>query len=101
MLYINTLNIEAKLLKYRLLLTSLIYYAALVLIPWNKWRYIKANLISLELLKAKTKVKALWDNDYTHLLVDSVLEGVSKVSFNEAVVSLIYYIYFRHRLIFI
>jgi len=32
----NALNAKAKLLKYRLLLTSLIYFAALVLVPWNK-----------------------------------------------------------------
>ena len=36
MLKTNTLNAQAKLLKYRLLLTLLVYFAALVLVPWNK-----------------------------------------------------------------
>ena len=52
----NTLNAVAKLLKYRLLLTSLVYFAALVLVPWNKWLYMEANLTLAELVKAKSKV---------------------------------------------
>jgi hypothetical protein len=56
MLKINTLNAQAKLLKYRLLLTLLIYFAILVLVSWNKWRYIKFNLIPAKLIKARSKV---------------------------------------------
>ena len=36
MLKTNTLNAQAKLLKYRLLLTLPVYFATLVLVPWNK-----------------------------------------------------------------
>ena len=56
MLKINTLNAQAKLLKYRLLLTLLVYFAALVLVPWNKWRYIESNLTPVKLVKARSKV---------------------------------------------
>jgi len=56
MLKTNTLNVEAKLLKYRLLLTLLIYFAILVLVLWNKWRYMESNLTPAELVKAKSKV---------------------------------------------
>lgn len=43
-LQINTINADAKLLKYRLLLTSPVYYAAVVLIPWMKWEYFEEHL---------------------------------------------------------
>ena len=56
MLKINTLNAEAKLLKYRLLLTLPIYFAVLVLVPWNKWRYIESNLTPAKLVEARSKV---------------------------------------------
>lgn len=46
-LQINTINADAKLLKYRLLLTSPVYYAAVVLIPWMKWEYFEEHLDSL------------------------------------------------------
>jgi len=56
MLKINTLNAQAKLLKYRLLLTLPVYFAALVLVLWNKWRYIESNLTPVKLVKARSKV---------------------------------------------
>jgi hypothetical protein len=56
MLKTNTLNAQAKLLKYRLLLTSLVYFAALVLVLWNKWQYIESNLTLVKLIKARSKV---------------------------------------------
>ena len=56
MLKTNTLNAQAKLLKYRLLLTLPVYFAALVLVPWNKWRYIESNLTPAKLVKARSKV---------------------------------------------
>jgi len=59
MLKTNTLNAQAKLLKYRLLLTSPVYFAALVLVPWNKWQYIKSNLTPAKLIEAKSKVQTL------------------------------------------
>lgn len=43
-LQINTINADAKLLKYRLLLTSPVYYAAAVLIPWMKLQYFEEHL---------------------------------------------------------
>ena len=56
MLKTNTLNAQAKLLKYRLLLTLPVYFAALVLVPWNKWRYMESNLTPAELVEARSKV---------------------------------------------
>ena len=56
MLKTNTLNAQAKLLKYRLLLTLPVYFAALVLVPWNKWQYIKSNLTPAKLIEARSKV---------------------------------------------
>ena len=59
MLKTNTLNAQAKLLKYQLLLTSPVYFAVLVLVPWNKWQYIKSNLTPAKLIEAKSKVQTL------------------------------------------
>jgi hAT family C-terminal dimerisation region len=70
MLKTNTLNAEAKLLKYRLLLTSLVYFAALVLVPWNKWRYMESNLTPAELIKARSKVQTLWNDKYAQKAIN-------------------------------
>ena len=59
MLKTNTLNAQAKLLKYKLLLTSLVYFAALVLVLWNKWQYIESNLTLVKLIEARSKVQIL------------------------------------------
>ena len=86
-LQINTMNADAKLLKYRLLLTSPVYYAAVVLIPWMKWEYFEEHLDSAEFAMAQSKVQKLWENQYAQLSVGnssvnsaSIDQNASKVS---------------------
>ena len=67
MLEVNTMNAQAKLKKYRKLLTAPVYPAALVLIPWNKWLYLDSVCNEEQLQGYKASVQALWDNKYAGL----------------------------------
>jgi hypothetical protein len=49
MLQINIMNADIKLQKYRALLTSSIYYVAVVLVPWIKWEYFEDHMTIEEL----------------------------------------------------
>lgn len=60
----NIQNASAKLLKYRLKLTSPVYYAAVVLIPWMRWDYFEEHLAADELAIARTAVQKLWEEQY-------------------------------------
>ena len=67
MLEVNTMNAQAKLKKYRKLLTAPVSPAALVLIPWNKWLYLDSVCNEEQLQGYKASVQALWDNKYAGL----------------------------------
>ena len=64
-LQINIMNANLKLQKYRALLTSPVYYAAVVLDPWIKWEYFEDHMTTEELLTAKKAVQELWDKGYS------------------------------------
>jgi hypothetical protein len=49
----NTLNAQAKLLKYKIKNTSAVLFAACVLVPWRKWGFFEAYMTLNELAKAK------------------------------------------------
>lgn len=70
-LQINIMNADAKLQKYRALLTSPVYYAAVVLVPWRKWEYFEDHLSPEELRTARRAVQKLWDDEYADMSVDS------------------------------
>ena len=55
--------------KYRALLTSPVYYTAVVLVPWIKWEYFEDHMTMEELLTAKEAVQKLWDKEYSSLSI--------------------------------
>ncbi len=71
----NILNASAKLSKYRSKLTSPVYYAAVVLIPWQKWEYFEDHLSEEEFVSARIAVQKLWDMQYK-----TIDTGVSQLS---------------------
>ena len=64
------MNTDIKLQKYRALLTSPVYYTAVVLVPWIKWEYFEDHMTIEELLTAKEVVQKLWDKEYSSLSID-------------------------------
>ena len=80
MLQTNIINADRKLQKYRALLTSPVYYAAVVLVPQQKWDYFEDHLTRGELRTARKAVQKLWDNDYTSLDLGALDITPSKVS---------------------
>jgi hypothetical protein len=69
-LQVNIMNANAKLKKYKALLTSPVYIAAVVLVPWTKWEYFEDHMKEEELSAAKKAVQKLWEDEYSRLLVD-------------------------------
>jgi hypothetical protein len=59
MSHMNTLNAQAKLLKYKIKNTSAILFAACILVPWRKWGFFKAYIMPNELAKAKKLIQDL------------------------------------------
>jgi hypothetical protein len=72
-LQVNIMNADAKLKKYRALLTSPVYIAAVVLVLWTKWEYFEDYIEEEELSAAKKAVQKLWEDKYSRLLVDQEL----------------------------
>jgi hypothetical protein len=68
-LQINIMNADIKLQKYRALLTSPVYYIAVVLVPWIKWEYFEDHMTAEELLTAKKVVQKFWDDEYSGLSI--------------------------------
>jgi hypothetical protein len=66
----NIMNTDAKLQKYRALLTSPVYYAVVILVPWIKWDYFKDHMTREDLLTARKAIQKLWDDDYSNITVD-------------------------------
>jgi len=56
MAYINTLNAQLKLQKYKKKNASVVLFAACVLVPWRKWEYFEEHLTVQELMDAKKLV---------------------------------------------
>jgi hypothetical protein len=73
MLQVNIINADAKLKKYKALLTLPVYIVAVVLVPWTKWEYFEDYIEEEELLAAKKAVQKLWEDEYSRLLVDQEL----------------------------
>jgi hypothetical protein len=71
MVHTNTLNAQAKLLKYKKLNISPILFAACVLVPWRKWSYFEEGMTEEELLKAKRLVQDLWTTKCAQIPVES------------------------------
>jgi hypothetical protein len=63
-LELNITNAIEKLDKYRQLLTSPVYLASVVLMPWYKWTYFEDTLNANDLGEARTKVQRLWEDSY-------------------------------------
>jgi hypothetical protein len=84
-LQINIMNADIKLQKYRALLTSPVYYTAVVLVPWIKWEYFEDHMTTEELSAARKAVQKLWDKEYSSLSVgieESPVESIQyQVSF--------------------
>jgi hypothetical protein len=66
----NIMNADAKLKKYRALLTSLVYYVAVILVPWTKWHYFEDHLTEEELSTAKKAIQKLWEDDYAQIPIE-------------------------------
>lgn len=62
-LQVKLKNADAKVIKYRLLLNSPIYYAA-VLISWLRWEYFEEHLTATEYSTTRDTVQELWDESY-------------------------------------
>lgn len=71
----NIMNANTKLQKYRALLTSPIYYAAVVLVPQIKWDYFENHIIKEDLLTARKATQKLWGGSYFNITVD--IEDIS------------------------
>jgi len=72
--YINTLNAQLKLQKYKAKNTSVVLFAACVLIPWRKWDYFEEHLTAQEMRDARRLVQDLWDIKYAIItLLESVI----------------------------
>jgi hypothetical protein len=67
----NTLNAQAKLLKYKRLNTSVVLFAACVLVPWRKWEFFEGYMALDKFEEAKTSVQYLWESKYAHIIVQS------------------------------
>jgi hypothetical protein len=80
MLQTNTMNAQSKLKKYRGLLSSPVYPAALVLVPWNKWTYLESACDDDELQKHKNAIQDLWDRDYATLEIGDPVVQVNVVN---------------------
>jgi hypothetical protein len=76
-LQVNIINADAKLKKYRALLTLPVYIAAVVLVPWTKWEYFEDHMEEEELLAAKKAVQKLWKDEYSGISVNQELPGLS------------------------
>jgi hypothetical protein len=63
-LEINTMNAQYKLRKYRKLLTSPVYAAAQVLLPWVKWHYLEGTSSEAELATHKSAVLTFYNTHY-------------------------------------
>lgn len=63
-LEINTMNAQYKLQKYRKLLTSPVYAAAQVLLPWVKWHYLEGTSSESELDVHKRAVQTFYNTHY-------------------------------------
>jgi hypothetical protein len=70
-LELNITNALEKLDKYRQLLTSPIYLASVVLMPWYKWTYFEDTLKPSELQEARTKVLKLWNESYASIVLEA------------------------------
>ena len=66
----NIMNADAKLKKYQALLTSPVYYAAVIPVPWTKWHYFEDRMTEEELSTAKKAVQKLWEDDYAQITID-------------------------------
>lgn len=75
-LEINTINAQYKLQKYRKLLTSPVYPAAQVLLPWIKWSYIEGTSSAHELDSYKRAVQNFYNTHYRNYVFPEV-SGVS------------------------
>jgi hypothetical protein len=85
-LQLNIINTMKKLDKYRQLLTSPIYFAAVVLLPWYKWSYFEENMDAADSTAARMKVQKLWDDSYASIEVE-VTETAASASQNKKVSS--------------
>jgi hypothetical protein len=63
-LHTNTLNTQAKLLKYKRKNVLPVLFAACVIVPWRKWAYFEENITLDELQVAKNLVQDLWTTKY-------------------------------------
>lgn len=68
-LEINTINAQRKLQKYRDRLTSPVYAAALMLVPWNKWLYLEGISSAHELETHKSAVQSFYNTNYKHIIL--------------------------------
>lgn len=62
--YINTLNAQLKLQKYKAKNKSVVLFAACILVPWRKWDYFEDYLTAQEMRDAGRLVQDLWDTKY-------------------------------------
>jgi len=67
--YINTLNAQLKLQKYKANNTSVVLFAACVLVPWLKWDYFEEHLTEQEMRDARRLVQDIWDTKYAIITV--------------------------------
>lgn len=71
-LEINTMNAQYKLQKYRKLLTSPVYAAAIVLLPWVKWTYLEGISSDNELDVHKAAVLSFYNTHYKDAIIPEV-----------------------------
>ena len=82
------MNAQRKLEKYKALLVSPVYPAALMLLPWVKWTYLESASTEEELVEYKKVVQAFYDENYAHLDTrELVVEVQAFISSDAPVVS--------------